>query len=42
MVTGLALARIRGHRLAWRSPQIVLALASMLVTGLAAAATLVL
>ena len=25
MVTGLALARIRGHRLAWRSPQIVLA-----------------
>ena len=42
MVTGLALARIRGHRLAWRSPQIVLTLASMLVAGLAAAATLVL
>ena len=42
MVTGLSLARIRGHRLAWRSPQVLLALASMLTAGLAAAATLVL
>ncbi len=41
MVTGLSLARIRGHRLAWRSPPVLLALASMLTAGLAVAATLV-